>query len=780
MATQSFELPFPYLSGSLPMKGRGWSILSLGLTLSALVGWLGCASTYLPPSRPKPTLQKQKTSVSSLPNEIRVGLIETLDPIVLECPELCFLNDSEGKSLPIHSSGPLHLQWLFNQGTAQASPTYWVQIGLYTNVALCERMKKEVLAFFPGLPIEIHEEKEGCRLSLGPYTNRNEAETVRARIHTHYADAWIRKSVPIQARPNRVQVLLLDRGTLLGEFNLPVTLNVISGGAIGWNGASYAGKMELRASPSGTGVLVNIIDLDTYLTGVLWKEMNPMKFPALEALKAQAVAARTYLYRNLGQFSSQGYDICATQQCQVYEGLPPSEESARALQAVMETQGEILFYEDKPALTFYASTCGGHTEDASKIFPGINEPYLKGVPCTAEPVDSLQPIVLEGPLYPAQERLPVILWLALHQDNALPQLTADLITSWINQDLQNYHMQGSPIVLPLTRVKFLMWLGDLMQEPAWEKLLLPSEPGVLREFLELSPDNLNPFVLRGLLWMFLYERDTLGTWLRDPTTSRWNRDTTLTEILSLWTNFISLLHPVNLETVTLKSVGNGELHLATYTANKKEEEILKYKPDTLLLAQKWGDSWVPGRAILVPGQSVEILRDGDTLRALIVPTPPRWSDTSDRFSVYSWWTQVVERTELEKRLQNECPGWNAPLSSLDVVEKSPWGRNLTLRFSSARGITCELSGYAIRRVLQAREFRFQLWPVYDNVGTITRVLLIGRGWGHGVGLCQVGAYGMAMQGWDYRAILAHYYPGTHVRQIPSGSVGRPTLGHAQP
>src|SRR5204862_1447547 len=98
----------------------------------------------------------------------------------------------------------------------------------------------------------------------------------------------------------------------------------------------------------------------------------------LEALKAQAVAARTYVQRNLGQYANEGYDICATDSCQVYFGALT--EDPLATQAVTETRGMIATYDGKPINALYSSTCGGRTEDAENIF---NEkvPYLVSVTC---------------------------------------------------------------------------------------------------------------------------------------------------------------------------------------------------------------------------------------------------------------------------------------------------------------------------------------------------------------------------------------------------------------
>ena len=122
--------------------------------------------------------------------------------------------------------------------------------------------------------------------------------------------------------------------------------------------------------------------MEQYLRGVVPNELGPLLYPEVEALKAQAVAARTYAWRNLGQFAEDGYDLCDTPRCQVYKGA--NTEHPLADRAIQETAGVIATHDGKPIHALYSSTCGGHTEDGHEIFLESREPYLTGVPCRAE------------------------------------------------------------------------------------------------------------------------------------------------------------------------------------------------------------------------------------------------------------------------------------------------------------------------------------------------------------------------------------------------------------
>ncbi|MDH7600991.1 MAG: SpoIID/LytB domain-containing protein [Armatimonadota bacterium] len=136
----------------------------------------------------------------------------------------------------------------------------------------------------------------------------------------------------------------------------------------------YRGSVEARLVPAGM-YLVNIVDTEDYLLGVVPAEMSS-RCP-LEAVKAQAVAARTYVLANLGKHRSANFDLCDTSHCQTYGGV--SVETPRAAEAVRTTAHLILTYDGKPASVMYCSDCGGATQDVSQLRPNVRLPYLCGV-----------------------------------------------------------------------------------------------------------------------------------------------------------------------------------------------------------------------------------------------------------------------------------------------------------------------------------------------------------------------------------------------------------------
>src|SRR2546421_7685354 len=140
----------------------------------------------------------------------------------------------------------------------------------------------------------------------------------------------------------------------------------------------YRGAIEVFGNARNALTVVNELPVEDYLPGVVPNELSPTTFGEIEALKAQAVAARTYAMRNMGQSKNEGYDICATDACQVYMG--EGSEHPLSSQAVMDTRGVIATYKDEPINALYSSTCGGRTEDAENIFDE-KFPYLVSTIC---------------------------------------------------------------------------------------------------------------------------------------------------------------------------------------------------------------------------------------------------------------------------------------------------------------------------------------------------------------------------------------------------------------
>ena len=139
----------------------------------------------------------------------------------------------------------------------------------------------------------------------------------------------------------------------------------------------YRGSMEVVSNKRGKLTVVNILDVENYLRGVVPLEIGKLSENRIEALKAQAVAARTYTVSNLGRRKSLGFDLYSTVADQVYRGY--GAEWPVADRAISETRGMIATYRGRPIAAYYSSTCGGETESIEDAWGGKPVPYLRGV-----------------------------------------------------------------------------------------------------------------------------------------------------------------------------------------------------------------------------------------------------------------------------------------------------------------------------------------------------------------------------------------------------------------
>jgi stage II sporulation protein D len=153
-----------------------------------------------------------------------------------------------------------------------------------------------------------------------------------------------------------------------------VTIRPNSGGYISAKGRWYRGFFILT-NRNGELVVINKIDIDSYIKGVVPSEM-PSSW-AHEAHKAQAIAARSYALANLGKRAGHGYDLNDTPEDQAYGGA--SAESYQTDRAVEETRGIVLIYNLKIIPAYYSASAGGHTVSSGDVWTH-NLPYLQSVP----------------------------------------------------------------------------------------------------------------------------------------------------------------------------------------------------------------------------------------------------------------------------------------------------------------------------------------------------------------------------------------------------------------
>ena len=160
----------------------------------------------------------------------------------------------------------------------------------------------------------------------------------------------------------------------LGSSGCIMPADYGDGGILSLDGTKYRDGMMLLAKSGGTMTVINYLTLEHYVYGVLNSELgytNPV-----EALKAQAVAARSFGELNLGKHIADGFDLCTTTNCQVYKGV--AGEYPSIIEAVDGTKGEMIRYDGEPVTAFYFKNGGGYTQNSEDVWSG-NEPYLRSV-----------------------------------------------------------------------------------------------------------------------------------------------------------------------------------------------------------------------------------------------------------------------------------------------------------------------------------------------------------------------------------------------------------------
>jgi len=238
----------------------------------------------------------------------------------------------------------------------------------------------------------------GCAVLLS--TTAFAAETMRIAVQQDASQAAVEgqalsfgedlDEAPMQPIGRAKAVVTVAKGRLLLD-GLPVSIDSIrlrageeDDALIVVNGVRVRGDVVVL--PGVTGLtIVNVLPLEEYLAGVLGSEMPKSFLP--EALKAQAIAARTYaLNKKLEQYG-QPFHLGSSVISQVYKGL--AVEDPRTHEAVLATRGRVLTWQLQPIEAYFHSSCGGHTESG---IDALNRdlPYLKSVscPCASLPSSS--------------------------------------------------------------------------------------------------------------------------------------------------------------------------------------------------------------------------------------------------------------------------------------------------------------------------------------------------------------------------------------------------------
>jgi stage II sporulation protein D len=513
-------------------------------------------------------------------------------------------------------------------------------------------------------------------------------------------------------------------------------------------------RTAARLTINGRGLLnvVNELSLEDYLRGVVPAEMGPRVFDEVEALKAQAIAARTYAVRNMGQFRTEGYDICPGPACQAYKGF--SGEEALTDQAVRETAGLVLTYGGELIDALYTSTCGGETSDVGTMFPGRNEPYLRRARCVEMEMSSLDGRGDSGILTEQQVNARVFAAVAGLPDSGASWAARDVAAA-VASAMRAIGANAAALPPPPSsrRGDVLRYLAAVMNLDANARTLtLPED----RSYFFPQSGEPNGAAYQAAAFLIKYQVLPTQEIDRIDLNSAMPREE-LHALLNSWLRKHDTLQEI---TGKLSAVAGR-----TITVKSEGKNTGFDLPSGIPIFRRLGERYQEYRTVPVMiGDRASVQRSGNRMVALIVHA--NYDGASfDRTSSFADWTRSYRADELVKSINARNP--IQQLVDLKPLTIDASQRIAELQVTAEGGRTFVLRGLPVRWSLNVPDNLFVIEKTKDPDG-VDRYTFFGKGWGHGTGMCQVGAYGMAFRGWKADQILKRYYTGVEI--VPMQSV----------
>src|SRR5215510_4418154 len=472
-------------------------------------------------------------------------------------------------------------------------------------------------------------------------------------------------------------------------------IQIDAGGVpIEFDNRSYRGKIEVFVNPRNTLTVVNELPLEEYLLGVVPNELSPATYGEIEALKAQAIAARTYIVRNLGQYKNEGYDICSTDACQVYQGQ--GTENPLSTQAVTDTRGLIAVYNDQPINAMYSSTCGGRTEDAENIFEE-KVPYLVSTICEYK--------------HPEPVAFTTSRAFADWKD-------AVLAVAGVSNFTQARRFMGSPGQGEPQSMDTAS-LSTFIRQSFYPAVLTASDMSFVTEQGILPSSGSIP--LKEILFRLIDKKNAF----------EWQQG-----VLTSW---------------------DGKVMKITVNSQPKE---FRLSPDAPIY-QRVGDERLAMRqGSWIGGELLDFRAVLDTIQMLVYRINFA-NPAADRYSRVALWQVHKTRQELDTAFRPLNIGG---VQNMRVIGRGPSERPLSTEIVGSAGRTT-VRALRLRTLLGLRDSLFSFDIERNAQGEVLGMTFYGRGWGHGVGMCQVGAYGMALDGATYDQILKKYYRGIELKRL---------------
>jgi stage II sporulation protein D len=638
--------------------------------------------------------------------------------------------------------------------TPAAATSFQIQAGAFSQEDPAKKLGDRLAAQFQTPATVAFSADRGLyRTLLGSFATRADADAFLAKLKASGQDGFVVPGAPLEASAGPATITVSGGTAGPGELASPVDVFAPAPDVrVTVDGVAYRGSLRVAVNPRGLLNVVNRVDLEEYLYGVVPAEMGPKRFDAVEALKAQAIAARTYAMAHRGQFDAEGYDLCPGPKCQAYGGA--SVEDPLSTAAVDGTRGLVLAYQGQFADALFVSTCGGVTENVENVFSGGPVPYLVSVSCGELPSVEVAGarLLREG----GSEQRDGLSWRGYVLRRSIPGRVAAPRAASLEaaQRLAGVPRSGAPPSRLTPAAVYPALITDFGLTDARMLHLTPLDEGYYQE-KPSAVSGLDGAALRGyeFLLRFRFAGDLIP-----PA----HRDLTEEEYAGLLLSVVLRLQGVTEGSGRFLSREGSNLWIKTADGRQG----LPVDPD-VPLARRAGALYYPSNTLTFrPGDRVRWLRSGTRVLGLWIELEADGPDY-ERDSAWTEWVRRVPARELAHRMAGRVAG--NEVRDITITKRSPSGRAIEMKVQTDLA-EATFKRFDLRQAVEMPEMLFTVSKVEGADGQADFVFL-GRGWGHGVGMCQNGAFGMALSGETYDRILRHYYTGVDI--VPASTVSAP-------
>jgi stage II sporulation protein D len=707
--------------------------------------------------------------------EIRIGLATNADFATISCDGPLAQFDLETRRTEEVASNRITVQLNAGASRRTRGGEYRVQVASLKSGRDAEDLARRLRGRFDEPVVTRYDkEREAYVVSVGEFWSPSDAQTMMVRVsNAGYRKLLVERDDADAGRRKtetgwRLNAVTADKREVAADAKRLAFVALDPDRApLKYLNGTYRGRLEVFLNARRRMTVVNVVPMEQYVRGVVPNELSPNAFPQLEALKAQAVAARTYALKNRGAYAGDGFDLLPTALSQVYGGR--GSEHPLTNRAVEETRGVIAAYQGEPINALYTSTSGGRTENVEFVF-GKPAPYLKSVVVAPKATaradrwatssrriealsdadgraltremallsvvgfplpERISPAYLAEPITPreGEEWTDKISFLVRAKPASSAARSATEIGAFARAVLSSLYGNESPATLLTDEdARYLLGTDAASVNESYRKdVAFLIREGVLRP----PAGGLRALrkVTRGV---------ALGVVAR-----------------ALLTRGIPKLQTGNARPFDGRLVVRG--------GKGKDDEAYPLTASLFLFRKLSGEPSPVERVEIIGGEAVTFHLDARGRVDYLEVAPVLNGATSDRFSQFSWWEERLTPSEVRARIAK------ANVSVGDVLDMQPESYGASGRVARLRIVgtnrTATVEGIRIRSVLGVRENLFVIARDLDANGKVTSFQIRGRGWGHGVGMCQVGAYGLALEGYAYDQILKHFYTGVELKRM---------------